>query len=111
MNKPESRTIQAWASYIEDLENENKQLQKTNLYLNTCLNTTINELHQIKYDPIIESVREKFLSRSNVGLKKYGVGLDREDLTEREWLIHLQEELMDATGYIEVLLDKLKKRK
>lgn len=111
MNKPESKTIQAWASYIEDLENENKQLQKTNLYLNTRLHKAMHEINPLKQDPIIESIRDKFLIRSAVGLNKYGVGLNREDLTEEEWLIHLQEELMDATGYIEVLLNKLKKRK
>ena len=58
-------------------------------------------------DTIVESVIDQFKDRSNVGIKKYGVTLDREDLTMLEWLIHLQQELMDATLYIEKLKSKL----
>lgn len=58
-------------------------------------------------DTIVESVIDQFKDRSNVGIKKYGVTLDREDLTIFEWLIHLQQELMDATLYIEKLKSKL----
>lgn len=57
---------------------------------------------QIK-DTIVESVINQFKKRSEVGINKYGVTLDREDLTMLEWLKHLQEELMDATLYIEKL--------
>lgn len=38
--------------------------------------------------------------RAEVGLKKYGVTLDRTDLTEADWLQHLLEEVCDAGGYI-----------
>jgi len=55
-------------------------------------------------DPIVEAVRAKLLQRSQVGLIKYGVGLDREDLSELDWLKHLQEELMDSVNYLEVLI-------
>lgn len=58
-------------------------------------------------DPIVESVIEKLRSRSVRGLDKYGVGLDREDLSVAEWLTHHQEELLDAAGYVEVLIQKL----
>ena len=60
-----------------------------------------------KKDTIVESVIEQFKQRSEVGISKYGVTLDREDLTMLEWLKHLQEELMDATLYIEKLKSKL----
>lgn len=52
-------------------------------------------------DSIVESVLDKFKERSEEGIKKYGVTLDRKDLSGLEWLTHLQEELMDATLYIE----------
>jgi len=55
-------------------------------------------------DPIVESVRAKLLGRSQVGLKKYGVGLDRQDLSRIEWLRHAQEEAMDFCNYLEVLI-------
>ena len=67
---------------------------------------TTTEQRLVK-DFIVESVIDQFKDRSNVGIKKYGVTLDRDDLTMLEWLIHLQQELMDATLYIEKLKSKL----
>ena len=58
-------------------------------------------------DSIVESVLEKFKQRSEEGIKKYGVTMDRKDLSGLEWLTHLQEELMDATLYIEKLKKEL----
>jgi len=58
-------------------------------------------------DSIVESVLNKFKERSEEGIKKYGVTLDRKDLSPLEWLTHLQEELMDATLYIEKLKKEL----
>ena len=58
-------------------------------------------------DSIVESVLDKFKERSKEGIKKYGVTLDRKDLNPLEWLTHLQEELMDATLYIEKLKKEL----
>jgi hypothetical protein len=57
-------------------------------------------------DPIVEAVRLTLFNRSQIGLHKYGVGLDRTDLSRREWLIHLQEELLDAACYLEVLIQQ-----
>jgi hypothetical protein len=59
-------------------------------------------------DSIVESVIEQFKQRSEFGIYKYGITLDREDLNALDWLQHLQEELMDATLYIEKLRKKLK---
>ena len=52
-------------------------------------------------DKIIESVVQKFINRSDVGYKKYGVTLKEDDQTLDTWLKHIQEELMDAVNYIE----------
>jgi hypothetical protein len=54
-------------------------------------------------DTIVELVIEQFKQRSEVGINKYGVTLDRTDLTPLDWMNHLQQELMDATLYIEKL--------
>ena len=54
-------------------------------------------------DNIVNSVLMQFKKRSSVGIEKYGTTLDRQDLSTLEWLKHLQEELMDATLYIEKL--------
>ena len=52
-------------------------------------------------DPVVERVVDKFISRSDVGFKKYGVTMDKDTLSKKEWLNHLQEELMDAILYIQ----------
>jgi hypothetical protein len=59
-------------------------------------------------DPIVEAVRAKLLQRSQVGLQKYGVGLDREDIDLYGWLNHLSEELMDAVLYVERAMREVK---
>lgn len=37
--------------------------------------------------------------RAEEGLAKYGVTLDRDDLTKADWFQHLKEELLDACNY------------
>jgi hypothetical protein len=59
-------------------------------------------------DPIVLKVLAKYYERSQLGIKKYGRTLDRDDLSLTDWLNHLQEELMDATLYIEKLKADLK---
>ena len=61
-------------------------------------------------DSIVKRVIDSFKKRSERGLEKYGTTLDRNDLTNLEWLQHLQEELMDATLYIEKLKDEKKNK-
>lgn len=61
--------------------------------------------HKDKY---VESVVDNFKNRSKVGIEKYGTTLERKDVDLLGWLNHLQEELMDATLYIERLKSELK---
>jgi len=61
-------------------------------------------------DSIVKRVIDSFKRRSERGLEKYGTTLDRNDLTNLEWLQHIQEEQMDATLYIEKLKDEEKSR-
>jgi hypothetical protein len=57
---------------------------------------------QIEFrDPVVERVVTKFVSRSDVGYKKYGVTLEQDPSAMFEWLNHLQEELMDAVLYLQ----------
>ncbi len=51
-------------------------------------------------DSIITEIQNLLGSRSNVGIKKYGVTLDRTDLKPSEWAQHLLEELLDASAYV-----------
>lgn len=54
---------------------------------------------------IEDKVCAKIQARAEVGEKKYGVTMEREDLTLKEWLTHLQEEMMDAIVYIQKVMD------
>ena len=65
------------------------------------------ENNQEKKDKIVENVISKFSNRSDVGVKKYGTTLEENELTLIQWLNHLQEELMDATLYVQKLKEEL----
>jgi hypothetical protein len=54
-------------------------------------------------DGIVKRVKDKFDSRSELGIKKYGTTLQDNNLPAIDWLNHLQEELMDAILYLEKL--------
>jgi len=54
-------------------------------------------------DKIVESVVNSFLQRSEVGIKKYGTTLNRNDLKPLEWIEHAQQEAMDMILYLEKL--------
>lgn len=57
-----------------------------------------------KTDKIVESVITKYLNRSKVGIEKYGTTLQENN--HDNFLLHLQEELQDATLYIEKLMNQ-----
>ena len=61
----------------------------------------------IHVDPILIKVYGKYQERSNAGIKKYGTTLENNSLPLMDWLNHLQEELMDATLYIEKLKQEI----
>jgi hypothetical protein len=54
-------------------------------------------------DQVVENVIDKFYDRSQVGITKYGTTLYTNN--KDNYLKHLQEELMDATLYIQKLMD------
>jgi hypothetical protein len=58
-------------------------------------------------DTIVESVINQFRERSEVGIKKYGVTLDRTDLSMLDWISHAQQEAMDFVLYLEKLKQTL----
>ena len=55
---------------------------------------------------IEESVIEKIRNRAKVGESKYGVTMERNDLSFLQWMKHLQEELMDAAVYVEKIIQE-----
>ena len=62
-------------------------------------------------DPVVKSVVDKFVSRSDVGYEKYGRTLDDERRGKHKdllgYLNDIQEELMDAVLYIQAAREEL----
>jgi hypothetical protein len=67
-------------------------------------------IKQIPVDSVVKSVLNKFVSRAEFGMKKYGTNLDRTDLSVLDWIQHAQEEHMDAILYLEKLKTELTKQ-
>ncbi|MBV23270.1 MAG: hypothetical protein CMA53_04140 [Euryarchaeota archaeon] len=70
------------------------------------MSLTMLDAHKIlddMVDPNVESVMDSYRSRAKAGFDKYGTDTTRTDIDLMGWLTHLQEELMDATIYIERL--------
>lgn len=61
-------------------------------------------------DSIIESLRERLRQRSWRGINKYGVTLDRTDLSLADWLAHARDEALDFAAYCERAIRDLPKR-
>ena len=55
----------------------------------------------IQLDSVVSSILNQFTTRSLMGKAKYGVDLDRTDLTLLEWIEHAKQEHMDAILYLE----------
>ena len=58
-------------------------------------------------DPVVQSVVNKFVDRSDVGFSKYGKTMRDDQSDVFVWLNHLQEELMDATLYLQRLKEEI----
>tara|TARA_X000001382_G_C3162489_1_gene176735 strand:+ start:1145 stop:1345 length:201 start_codon:yes stop_codon:yes gene_type:complete len=54
---------------------------------------------------IEEAVCKKIMTRADIGKAKYGVTMEKEELTRKQWLIHAQEEAMDLAIYLQKLIE------
>lgn len=61
-------------------------------------------------DTIVEAVRADLLRRSELGIAKYGVTLDRKDLGLRDWLQHAYEETLDQANYLKRAIIEIDQR-
>jgi len=105
---------------IKRLKNHNKHLPwapcsstKGGMFLDEFVNgITVNEPQVITpKDSIVESVIERFRDRSEVGIKKYGTTLERDDFSLYDWLVEAQQEAMDYVLYLEAAKNNIKKNK
>ena len=54
-------------------------------------------------DSIVKEIIQQYQIRAEFGEKKYGVTLDREDLSTQDWIEHAKQEAMDFTLYLQKL--------
>lgn len=62
-----------------------------------------------KTDSIVDSIIDRFVMRAQIGKAKYGVDLDRTDLSLKEWLQHSIEEKLDDILYMQRALKELER--
>ena len=95
--------------YIEKMESDNNLYDE---FMNSqwAMNSTI-PIENTSRDLIVQEVKDLYDARSEVGINKYNTTLhDSLDGLET-FLEHLQEELMDATLYIQKLKQIIDERK
>jgi succinate dehydrogenase flavin-adding protein (antitoxin of CptAB toxin-antitoxin module) len=73
----------------------NKEIYGQKIDFNSSNTRTV-----LKADSIVDSIVDKFIDRSRVGKKKYGVTLDREDFSLYDWCEHSIQEAMDLILYL-----------
>lgn len=61
-------------------------------------------------DRVVEAVRADLLRRSQLGIKKYGVTLERTDLSLKDWLQHAYEETLDQANYLKRAIIEIEKQ-
>jgi hypothetical protein len=94
-----------WNTFIPT-SNVHTEASKLGSSAVSVINDSFKKAIEIKKDRIVEGVIEKFKSRSEVGIKKYGTTLA--DNNTDDFYSHLQEELMDAILYLQKIKEDLK---
>lgn len=63
----------------------------------------------VSSDPLVNDVIQTIVTRSNAGMQKYGVTMERPDVSTVDWLRHAQEEALDLAIYLERCIRDLSK--
>lgn len=69
--------------------------------------TILFGIDAIKNNPVLWNVVQLFAQQTAYGAKKYGKTVDPDTLTQKEWIEHLQQELVDSLIYLECMKSKL----
>ncbi len=105
MNKPTCPTSQC--------DSDNYDIPTTSKRLNDATpeewNAVAAQWFKPAEDENVNKVVRAYFTRADAGMNRYGVTTSANPLDLIEWLTHLQEELMDATIYIERTVEELEK--
>lgn len=66
-----------------------------------------DEFEKINKPSTVERACKLIQGRANVGEVKYGVSIDRDDLTASQWAQHALEEMLDGAQYLIRLKDEM----
>tara|TARA_R110002020_G_scaffold151033_1_gene327975 strand:- start:1366 stop:1614 length:249 start_codon:yes stop_codon:yes gene_type:complete len=61
-------------------------------------------------DPLVQRVLKRMAERSESGIKKFGVTMDKSEHSLEHWITNTQEELADSILYLEKLKDEIRKK-
>jgi hypothetical protein len=84
-----------------------KYIDSSKSYRNYLIEMEKQQEDTPKLDSIVTSVIDQFTARAKMGKKKYGVDLDRTDLSLLDWIEHAKQEHMDAILYLEKIKQEI----
>lgn len=58
----------------------------------------------------LNEVIKDMIAREQLGIKKYGTTIDRDDYSLKDWMQHHYEELLDAALYVKKQIQKLENK-
>lgn len=99
---PQDQLIKLLRSYNPDLPMGDGMKAQFLALREECERTPV-----VSPDANVEKNRQMLLERSVVGLKKYGVTTERDDLTLGQWVQHAIEEALDLANYLQALKTNL----
>jgi cytidylate kinase len=64
-----------------------------------------------KNSDTLNEVIKDMIAREQLGIKKYGTTIDRDDYSLKDWLVHAYEESLDKSLYLKKAIQQLQKLK
>ncbi len=84
-----------------------KHINNETDYRNYLIEMEQQQEDTFQLDSVVTSIIGQFIEPSKKGKAKYGVDLDRKDLTILEWIEHAKQEHMDAILYLEKIKQEI----
>jgi hypothetical protein len=84
-----------------------KGLESSKITCNESVYRSINEEILNRKPSTVERACKLIQGRANIGQVKYGVSIDRDDLTASDWAQHALEEMLDGAQYLIRLKDEM----
>jgi len=78
-------------------------------YFLNAINKLNNAKKQKNSDTLNEVIKD-MIAREQLGIKKYGTTIDRDDYSLKDWMQHHYEELLDAALYVKKQIQKLENK-